>query len=714
MEVRNIFVKQAMIAPDQPVVLQKGETYDAVVKEKKGDEAVVHLKGTDVRVRTEGEWPQEGRVTIKVVGEQAGVPVARIVPRPPQEANEQAVRFSASEPLSTELRQVDAWLQKHGQPLTKEIVSTLRTFFAEAPGTVEQKLDTVRAVINKHLELTNVHLAAVHEALHGKPLGERLVDMVEELKVNEQKKVRVSMEGKLDDSASTSMSLVGSPQEFVQQLLQRLTALLSEPHQKANGTEMMQAINLLRDKVLHAIEQLKKEPHLEQVLDLIQKEIGEGVQIHPAWRQAFNEALTEVRQLMENGRELAARKSLFDMLSDMEQTLSSGSLDHVPLNGTWMQVSVPMQTKDFLVQTVTAKMAQASRDFQIVKRNVMRHLETVLHWAEQRGQAARLQAKQYLESAIKQLDNVILKSDLMLFTDMATEKQLMKASSQLAEAKKRLRQGDEQGARKLVNGVKETLANMELKLSEAKVKHFVVGLGEPQEDASKAFLRHINEATQPFVDGPSARQLFEAFRRFGFTHEYEAAESFVQKGADEEGTLQNMKAALLQLVQSENEPIARQSVQALANLTGQQLLNRWDAGVGMQSLFFSLPLRWQNEVRNVNVYVNARQDGERIDWENCQLYFLLETKKLGDLGILLQANERSLSVTFRNDRDDFAEKAAPFIDMAKKRLEEIGYHVKMVNITKLTNETKRQEEEKRVPSVRLYGPFTERGYDFTI
>ncbi|QNU23333.1 hypothetical protein [Geobacillus zalihae] len=87
---------------------------------------------------------------------------------------------------------------------------------------------------------------------------------------------------------------------------------------------------------------------------------------------------------------------------------------------------------------------------------------------------------------------------------------------------------------------------------------------------------------------------------------------------------------------------------------------------------------------------------------------------MGDLGILLQANERNLSITLRNDRDDFAEKAAPFIDVVKERLEEIGYHVKAVNITRLMNETKRQEEEKRAPSIRPYGSFTERGYDFTI
>ena len=48
------------------------------------------------------------------------------------------------------------------------------------------------------------------------------------------------------------------------------------------------------------------------------------------------------------------------------------------------------------------------------------------------------QAKQMLETAISKLDNAILKSDMMLFTDMKTEKQLMNASTQLAEAKKLL------------------------------------------------------------------------------------------------------------------------------------------------------------------------------------------------------------------------------------------------------------------------------------
>ncbi|AMX82295.1 hypothetical protein GS3922_00515 [Geobacillus subterraneus] len=1019
MEIRNIFMKQAMIAPDQPVVLQKGETYDGVVKEKKGDEAVVHLKGTDVRVRTEGEWPQEGRVTIKIVGEQEGVPVARIVPRPPQEANEQAVRFSASEPLPTELRQVDAWLQKQGQPLTKETVSTLRTFFAEASGTVEQKLEAVRAVINKKLELTSTHLAAVHEALHGKPLGEQFTEIANSLdptftlakreeqsatkkapqnltvaadrfdrqagrtgrtgelsnappslaadqsakagstegtksseisgrkalghrplvptwdhlertvrmetapttgtstrlqQVREQiarepnlsKAVeyvrqqvvhtpnvdrdvaeqveralrevaqlqRQGREGeararlsevlvKAEQAARASETVVRSVNDIfqpspelmkqlrairtevartpnlsntlsqVQTLLaehselpgdvrQKIEAVLKEtmrlqqagqhaaarthlvrqldqiesiaantrssvvqPPSPVNETTApfkMPAVNhisvlsgiteaagqggisqrstapvveqsgddgigngarqvispadgqnevtadaandnqpteQLREAMRRAIKSLQQEPRLEKALDAVRADIAEAFRAHPHWEQAWADSLASAQTLMEKGRELAARQTVLKTLNEIEASLPSvptdRSLDVDSLfDGAW-QAALSLESKQFLVQTVTKKMAQAALDFKTVKRDVMRQLETVAQLAENKSPAARLQATSMLEMAIKQLDNAILKSDIMLFTDMVTEKQLMKASSALAEAKKRLRQGDAAGARNIVNEVKNMLANIVFKPSKAKVKHFVRMHGETTADSSKAFLEQVNQVMQPPVDGPSARHMFDTIRRLGLTHDHEAAEWLVLKGNQEESALQNMKEVLLRLAQGGSESVARQAEQALTNLTGQQLLNKWDGTAGWQSFFFTLPLLWQSEVQNVNVYINARQHGERIDWENCQLYFLLETRKLGDLGILLHANERNLSITLRNDRDDFADKAKPFIDKAKEKLEEIGYRVAAVNVTKLTNDAQRKDEQPSpAPSARPYRRFAERGYDVTI
>jgi len=961
MEIRNIFMKQAMRASDQPVVLQNGETYDAVIKEKKGSEAIVHLKGTDVRVQAEGEWPREERVMIQIVGEQDGVPVARIVSHPQPEANEQVTRSSASEPLTTELRQVGAWLQKQGQSLTKETVSTLQTFFTEAPGTVEQKLETVRAVINKKLELTGTHLVTVHEALHGKPLGEQLAEIANNLdpsfmltKREEQgaakettQNLTVGLERQggrtekapineaadllqqvreqiarqpnlskaveyvrqqvdhapnvdrnvaeqvdralhevvqlqrqereseawmrlnealvkaeqavralettvravndvfrpspglmkqiqairteavrtpnLSNTLSQVQKLLAEHSELPGDIRQKIETVLKEtmwlqrsgqhaaarahlvrqldqiesiaangrssvfqPPSPVNETKapfkmtavdhisvslemtegagqegtsrrfpaplleqsgdidaiggglrhaaslanspneavddaanIEQPIEQLHEAIRRAIKSLQQEPHLEKALDAVGTDIAEAFRTHPHWEQAWADSLASARKLMEKGRELAARQTVLKTLNEIETSIPSTSTERSLdvdrlFDGAW-QASLSLESKQFLVQTVTKKMAQAALDFKNVKRDVMRQLETVAQLTENKSPATRLQATSMLEMAIKQLDNAILKSDIMLFTDMATEKQLMKASSALAEAKKRLRRGDPVGARNIVNEVKNMLANLVFKPSEAKVKHFVRMQGETTADSSKVFVEQMNQVMQPPADGPSARHVFDTIRRLGLTHEYEAAEWLVFKGNQEESASQNMKEVLLRLAQSGNESVARQAEQALTNLTGQQLLNKWDGTAGWQSFFFTLPLLWRNEVQNVNVYVNGRQHGEQIDWENCQLYFLLETRKLGDLGILLHANERNLSITLRNDRDDFAEKAKPFIDMAKERLEEIGYRVTAVNVTKLTNEVQRKDEQPSpVPTARPYRRFAERGYDWTI
>ena len=104
--------------------------------------------------------------------------------------------------------------------------------------------------------------------------------------------------------------------------------------------------------------------------------------------------------------------------------------------------SLNIQSKDILVTKVTQKLAQATHDFRELKREITRNLDNVERVINTFKKNAYPQAKQMLETAISKLDNAILKSDMMLFTDMKTEKQLMNASTQLAEAKKLLAKGD--------------------------------------------------------------------------------------------------------------------------------------------------------------------------------------------------------------------------------------------------------------------------------
>ena len=61
----------------------------------------------------------------------------------------------------------------------------------------------------------------------------------------------------------------------------------------------------------------------------------------------------------------------------------------------------------------------------------------------------------------------------MLFTDMRTEKQLLQASGQFAQAKKLLSQGNHAEAGKIVREVKNLVDRMNFKPSDQKVVHYV-------------------------------------------------------------------------------------------------------------------------------------------------------------------------------------------------------------------------------------------------
>ena len=89
--------------------------------------------------------------------------------------------------------------------------------------------------------------------------------------------------------------------------------------------------------------------------------------------------------------------------------------------------------------------------------------------------------------------------------------------------------------------------------------------------------------------------------------------------------------------------MAQQAEQALTNITGQQLLSKSDGNGTLQSMFFNLPLMLGEKPENLQVFINSKNEGEQVQWENCNLYFLLETRKLGDVGILLNSTDRNLS-----------------------------------------------------------------------
>jgi len=243
------------------------------------------------------------------------------------------------------------------------------------------------------------------------------------------------------------------------------------------------------------------------------------------------------------------------------------------------------------------------------------------------------------------------------------------------------------------------------------VQHFVSKemLNLERLPLEKEIVRSFEEPYQTLRQEPGARHAFEYLRRLGLTYDSDIAHRLVS-GDGSRTDDASLKNSLLRLIQAEgNNSASQRAEQALNNLTGQQLMSKTDNS-GLQTMLFSLPIILRDKLENVKVFLKSSQTKQKIDWENCSLYFLLETKRMGDVGVLLTAVDKNLSVTIKNDRLDFQNKMEPLVRTAKGRLAEIGYKIGTIQFSRLTplEKTEERKEQSNSPS------FTERGYDFSV
>ena len=273
---------------------------------------------------------------------------------------------------------------------------------------------------------------------------------------------------------------------------------------KTNEIRPSQSIN-------QALKQLQKEPNLEKALDQVRKEITSNPNIDLKTIDKAEKALNQATQLQDKGREIAARQHITKELTEIQQELAKTEpkinteqkslQEQMQYDLNEQLQSLNIQSKDILVTKVTQKLAQATHDFRELKREITRNLDSVERVINTFKKNAYPQAKQMLETAISKLDNAILKSDMMLFTDMKTEKQLMNASTQLAEAKKLLAKGDHDQAGKIVNEVKTLIDKLIFKPSEQKIMHYVnkesMAIGNEHTIATNANISLVKQHMEP-------------------------------------------------------------------------------------------------------------------------------------------------------------------------------------------------------------------------
>ncbi|RAK19916.1 hypothetical protein B0I26_10598, partial [Anoxybacillus vitaminiphilus] len=403
MEIRNYITRQAAFAHEQPIVLKNGETYEATIKEKmNANEAIVNIKGTDIRVQVEGELPQEERVMIEVKAQQGDVPVVKVIPQSQTAAKPQTndvttilTKLGAGENVPVELKQAGQLLLSKEMPLTKETVAVLKTFFAEAPGTVEQKLDTIRALVNKGLEVTNAQITAVHEALHGKPLGEVLTSIAKQLDasftftkqevdnngrvtkevlVNVRKEIQrepnfakvIERVTELAKTAETDVSEAlnkavreavafheKGQQSFARsKIVQTLVALEQSASQEARVQRGMSEYDLA-EQVKKLREHVQREPLVGRAIAIVKEKMVDNRNVSHHIQEKLASSLKEVERLRQIGQPLSAKEKLLQALTQVEDEIAANSkiTEAQVHDGAEQAVQVLRKAKDIIRNT---------------------------------------------------------------------------------------------------------------------------------------------------------------------------------------------------------------------------------------------------------------------------------------------------------------------------------------------------------------------------
>ncbi|MBM7097242.1 hypothetical protein JSY36_16030 [Bacillus sp. H-16] len=736
---------------ERHVQLSRGDIVEAKITDRKSDrEAVVSIRGQKMTASFDNGVPAASRASIEITGKtEEGIRV-RVITEAASSSSysggpsvEKTLSKLGIKDPSPEFRAAAERFLTAGAELTKENVRELQQYVERGQGTVNQRMETIDQAARRQLEPVRSHLLALHQSLHEKALNTQIQEMKDaksttsrigsfgEIIENLRSKIRNSqaVEGTIQNlkRALLEQNLHGNHQRSISELTQRITSLI----QSGKGLDALNLVDNLANvlnksnnvfpvtAVGHMQNALVNEPSLKEAVSKI-RELAHS-SLTTEQRTFLEGQIIQAETFTAKGRELKARQVVAGALEALSSTSlpaeSSGAGSTRPDPGRYLDndflSTLPVTSKDYVVTTVSERMALATDDFKLMQRDVSRQLDRIAHIMMHVRTAA--QAKPMLETVIHQLDKALMKSDWLLFADMKTERRMLEASSQLTRAKELIARGEHHSARQLIKEVQQTVNTLNFKPADTKVKHFASQQAEwhekrPVQDRLNSY---VKDAARSLVQNDhSGRQVFEGIRQLGYSRESEIARILAAgKGNIEEANQKNVRGLLLQMIKSDEESGRNQAQQVLMTSTGQQLLARSDSQhSNLQSLLLQLPVLLEGQTENLQVFINGRNKyNDQLDWENCNLYFLMETKKLGEIGISLQVTNRTLNITLKNDLPGFKHKLEPFTKACLKRLEQVGYTAGDIHFKPLHD-----KDTPAVPSKKITPQATQKGFDYKI
>ncbi|NJP38802.1 phage tail tape measure protein [Alkalicoccus luteus] len=643
--------------------LREGETVRAVITERVSDrEAVVQIRGREVTAVFEGRVPSADTVKVDITGVRDGkVSLRASVPSESADRGridiQTLIREAGGQPTAKSTEAVRL-LQAHGR-LTSENIQAVVQFVSESRG---GSVQAVQQAVESRASISGDALDRFQRALQSSP-AQALQQMM---------------------AAGTSSNVQSSTYELRQALPMLLHAYdsgagvreaVSAVQQSAAGTAHAESVNQLLRSVLSAQVQGGRSAAADIMRELI----------FPVQGPAENQPAASLRSTVENMIQNTTDSSQLNQMRQVLSLLDKGKeVRAAQLFQQLQSVHTPDRSQaaspvTVMIREVTPAMASAKDQFQVFQREASRSMARMELLIERFQTQAAPQVRPMLEQMIQQLDKTINRSSWLLFATMKQERTLLKASSDLAQAKQLVSQGQLREAAAVAAGVRQTIEQMEYKPSAVRYQH--VHKEPDQQRPIPQQLRQLTENTARTLQANehSGRHVLEALRQLGFNRELDLVRPDTKMNEDN----RNVKGLLGRMVQSGGEQEAG-AQRALAVLNGHQQVNRIDSQSG---LMFHVPLILEEKMQELKIFVDDRHQGG-LDWENIQLYFHLEAPVSGPLGIRVSVQNRQLAVSFYNDEPSFSDRLEPLIEKYSAFINEIGYEVKSIQSGPMETEAK--------------------------
>lgn len=383
-------------------------------------------------------------------------------------------------------------------------------------------------------------------------------------------------------------------------------------------------------------------------------------------------------------------KDFFDQLENMVDRVME-QMSSAYGSGDLQSLFESRTTKTYLVTEVTVKMTEVKATFDQFKKEAISNLNQALESASAKS------VGEIVAKVAEKLDNLIMKSDLTLYTDMKTERKLIGISSSLQNVID-LAKTDPNEAMKALKETKAKLDKLLFQPSKEKVEVVLKADAEKMAGVEQSLL-----ASDVAKVGSSAKSVLDLMRSLGLNHEVELMDQIFSNSSDStdlsDDTKSNLKQMLLNLTKEDVEDqqqLVKSIEKGISNLTGQQLLNKAEIQSDTQSLFFNLPLNLGDQTQNMKLYVKARKDVQKMDWENCSMYVLVDLNRYGETGIRIQTNQKQLSVSISNASEEIMSVIEPFASEIMAEFKEIGYNPGEIKYVPFTPENKTPSELPKI------------------